>query len=147
MNITELNQRKSWLRAMLADALENSFVVSDEQIIEEHIGNAIDYEFADEDKGGIVVFSTDINALPLSTNKVIEKHNISNWSVGNFFKGKYTDKKGTVYTAKSLSVEIIGVTYEQLIEITEDLCREFKQETALVKSYSTNKILLVHSGE
>jgi hypothetical protein len=146
MNITELNQRKSWLGAMLADALENSFVVSDEQIIEEHIGNAIDYEFADEDKGGIMVFSTDINAVPLFKDKT-EKYSISNWSVGNFFKGKYTDKNGKVYTEKSLSVEFIGVTYEQLIEIAEDLCREFKQETVLIKPYSTNKILLLHSEE
>jgi len=140
MNIKELNQRKSWLGAMLADALGNSFIVNDERIIE-RIGNAIDYEFSDEDKGGIIVFSTDVTAVPL------EKHSIGNWSVGNFFKGKYTDKQGRVFTENSLSVEAIGVTYEQLIEITEDLCREFKQETVLVKSYSTNKILLVHSSE
>ena len=136
MNITELNQRKSWLGAMLADALGNSFIINDGRIIE-RIGNAIDYEFSDEDKGGIIVFSTDVNAVPL------EKHNIGNWSVGNYFKGKYTDKQGRVFTKKSLSVEVIGVTYEQLIDIAEDLCREVKQETVLVKSYSTNKIFLV----
>ena len=150
MKHKELNQRKSWLGAMLANALENSFIVNDELIIE-GIGDAIDYEFADEDKGGIVVFSTDASALPLSKSKFInyikqfvtEKYNISNWSVGNFFKGKYTDKQGGVFTEQSLSVEVIGVTHEQFIEIVEDLCREFKQETILVKSYSTNKILLV----
>lgn len=136
MNIKELNQRKSWLGAMFADALGNSFIVNDERIIE-RIGNAIDYEFSDEDKGGIIVFSTDVTAIPL------ENHNIGNWNVGNFFKGKYTGKNGKVLTEKSLSVEVIGVTYEQFIKIAEDLCREFKQETVLVKSYSTDKILLV----
>jgi hypothetical protein len=142
MKHKELNQRKSWLGAMRADALNKSFIVNDELVIE-RIGNAIDYEFSDEVKGGIIVFSTDVNTLPLAKNKITENHNISNWSVGNFFKGKYTEKQGGVFTEKSLSVEVIGVTYEQFIEITEDLCREFKQETVLVKSYSTNKILLV----
>ena len=143
MNVKDLTKKRvNWLNAAFNDSMLNAFVVSEDSVIE-RTENVIDYELADEVKGGIIVFSVDVSVAPVIKNKITEKHNISHWSIGNFFKGKYTDKSGGVFTEKSLSVEVIGVTCEQLIEIVEDLCKEFKQVTVLVKSYSTNKILLI----
>ncbi len=66
------------------------------------------------------------------------------WSLGRFFKGRYTDKNGKVYSDDSLCLEITGITEASLIEIAEELCKTLNQESALIKSNSErNRILLV----
>ena len=122
--------------------------------------------FKAKKKGGIIVFSIEADFVEFPDNTFVnsikqfvktwkqsllrkeliapEKHNISNWSVGNFFEGKSTDKKGNIFSKKSLSIEIIGVTDDQLMSIVEDLCSALKQETALLKSYTSEKILYVN---
>jgi hypothetical protein len=120
------------------------------------------------DKGGIITFSTDVNAIKTSTNKLINyiknkiktiynrltankkmnkvllKHeSIYGVTIGNFVRGRYKAEDGTLYDEKSLSIEIIGITPEVLNLVAEDLAREFSQESVLVKNYETNKIYLV----
>jgi len=162
-----LNERKSWGGAMIGGALENAIKRIDENIIE-ILSEAVDYIFPDEEKGGIIVFSTDVNSKKLSQtnwvnkikqffltwkqqykgiNKVdaiLQKHKLSAWTIGKFFKGKYTDKLGNIYTENSLSVEIIGVNTVNLIHIAEEICGDFNQECVLVKTYYDNRILLVN---
>ena len=130
-------------------------------IIATNIEAGIKWEVSDDIKGGIIVFSDEVNAVKLSDNKLINwlKHKyatISNkfgrtkkidkvaqdndlvgWTVGKFLKGRYTGDDGNVYSENSLSVEIIGVDFDKLVEIAETLCREFNQESVLVKDYST----------
>ena len=53
----------------------------------------------------------------------------------------------TIFDDKSLSLEVVGITYEQLLHIAEDMCIEFKQDSVLVKSYETGKILFVYNDE
>ena len=130
----------------------------------------ISYEF--EDKGGIIVFSTDVNAVidakgfkavvkgffktKFSTflNRFKRHSKISNvlqsfndvqaYSVGNFFRGKYFDRgTGKTYSEKSMSVEIIGIPTEMLVPIAEKIAIEFNQKEVLVKEYGTNRIYLV----
>ena len=135
--------------------------VSDIELSEE-----ITYQF--EDKGGIIVFSVNVNAVQLSSNKLINlvKNSIETLknklfkdrkinkvlsqydevygvTIGNFVKGRYKSDSGNLFDESSLSVEIIGITTEVLNSVAESLAQEFKQETVLVKDYTSNRIYLV----
>ena len=126
----------------------------------------ISYEF--EEKGGIIVFSVNVNAVQLSTNKVvraikntletlknrllknrkinkvISQHaDIFGVSIANYVKGRYKSDNGSMYDESSLSIEIIGITSDVLNKVAEDLAKEFQQETVLVKDYASNRIYLV----
>lgn len=136
-----------------------------------NIEEGIDFEFVEKEKGGIIVFSTDVNAVPLSTNKIINwlkqkivtignrlntnrkidkivggKYEATAWTVGKYLSGRYTAKNGNFFGENSVSVEIIGITLDTLINVAEDLCEEFLQESVLVKSYADGgRIFLVNA--
>jgi hypothetical protein len=134
--------------------------------VESELTEEIDFEF--EDKGGVIVFSVNVNAVELSKNKLVRfiknkletvtnilfksskinkviKNNpeIFGVTIGNFVKGRYKAKDGSLYDESSLSVEIVGITSDVLNKVAEELAQEFKQETVLVKNYDENKIYLV----
>jgi len=134
--------------------------------VESELTEEIDFEF--EDKGGVIVFSVNVNAVELSKNKLVRfiknqfetatnilfktdkinkviKNNpkILGVTIGNFVKGRYKAKDGSLYDESSLSVEIVGITSDVLNKTAEELAQEFKQETVLVKNYHENKIYLV----
>lgn len=86
---------------------------------------------------------------------LINKHNteykdeksftIGSVTIGNNFIGKYFSEDGSVFNEKSTSIEIGGVSSEVLILFATALCKEFMQETVLVKDFNTNKIFYVDS--
>lgn len=149
--------------------LFNDLRVKGSKTIYTSVQEGIEYEFEPNQKGGIITFSTDVNAENLSDNKLVnwvkqkvatfnnklarnrkvdkisQKHNLAAWTVGKFLSGRYTAKNGKVFDEKSLSVEIIGIDSDELIQIAEELCVEFIQESVLVKDYSTNRIFLVNA--
>ena len=143
----------------------NSFVLS-EDIHGEQYGMA-NY------RGGVIVFSTDVNAVKLHDNRLLNVikqflktqsqrfnkdkkiHNIINketdtndyvgaYSFGNFFKGKYVGDNGAVFNDKSLALEINGLSSKGLMRLAEYISKEFLQETVLVKDLNVNKIYLVN---
>lgn len=107
-------------------------------------------------KGGIIVFSNDANLAELDREKLLNRigqvlatfKNGSNnecagaYSVGHFFKGKYVGNNGATYDAKSLAVEIEGLSSESLLNVAEMLAREFMQESILANDLCKNKIYL-----
>jgi len=134
--------------------------------VESELTEEIDFEF--EDKGGVIVFSVNVNAVKLSKNKLVRfiknqfetatnilfktdkinkviKNNpkILGVTIGNFVRGRYRADDGSLYNETSLSVEIFGITSDVLNKTAEELAQEFKQETVLVKNYHENKIYLV----
>lgn len=137
------------------------------QIIQgEEMTEGIDW-FAEE-KGGIIVFSTDVNAVTLNDgalvnwvlqkiksiqnrvfvnkklDKIAKKHEgVFGYTIGNFVKGKYKADNGQIYTEASKAIEIIGINSYTLIQFAEEICKEFKQESVLVKDNTTNKIYFV----
>lgn len=144
---------------------------NDKFSIKQLLGEAKEYTF--ENKGGIIVFSTTVNAIYPDANSfllkiknwfnskyetlmnrlnsnnkinsVLSKHQeVQGFSVGSFFKGVYKAKNGQLYDETSLSVEIIGIEPLLLEIIASELCQEFKQESCLVKDYQTNEIYLVN---
>ena len=67
------------------------------------------------------------------------------YSVGNFFKGKFVGDNGEMYSEKSISIEINGLSSISLFKLSENLAKAFQQETVLVKDLNRNKIYLVDS--
>lgn len=134
--------------------------------VNEGVDLATEKEMLDK-KGGIIVFSTDVNAVELSPNRVVnwlkqkfttlrnrmqstskidkygKKYNLAGWTVGHYLDGRYTDKNGNFYGENSLSVEIIGVSTDEMISIAEDICREFNQESVILKDYTSHRILFI----
>lgn len=126
-------------------------------------------------RGGIIVFSTDVNAVELDKNKIINKikqvittfknrlkkdtiiHNVMNkfndkggeyigaYSVGNFFKGKYVGDNGEMYNERSLAIEINGLSSESLLKFAEMIAQKCMQKTVLVKDLNKNKIYTADS--
>lgn len=119
------------------------------------------YEVSKEDLGGIIVFSTDVNVTVnqggslyqnlvnwvlakansywnrLTSHKrvldILDKLGISGVSFGNYFRGRYKADDGRVFDERSLAIEVLFVSSEQLQELATMIAREFKQETVLVK--------------
>lgn len=122
-----------------------------------------------EYKGGIITFSTVMNSTQLSNNKIINflkqklvtivnsvssmkkidkvasKFDLQGWTVTKGLHGKYIDRKtGTIFDEKSISIELVGITQDVLLDVAENLCNEFKQQCVLVKSYENNDIWFVN---
>lgn len=125
-----------------------------------------------EYRGGVIVLSTDVNAVEMSENSVLNKvkqlvktygnrlrkgriihrsvnsfnvegdEYIGAYSVGRFFSGKYVGDSGEMYDEKSLSVEVNGLSSRSLLRFAEILADAFMQETVLVKDLNTGKIYL-----
>ena len=101
-------------------------------------------EVPDDMKGGIIVFPQGADAVLSDIKRIIQKHDPAGWTIGRFFKGRYSRNDGIVYSEDSLSVEIIGVPDDALIKTAEAFCRAFYQKTVLVKVYSVrNQIIVV----
>ena len=156
-------QKSAYLKACHAN--ERAFAL-DEGVHGEQYG------FADY-RGGVIVFSTDVNSVRLSGNAfanrfrqilatlenrlladrktrgVMAKFNryskgetVSNYSIGNAFRGRYVDDEGNVFDENSTSVEIDGLSSDGLLRLAETIARVFRQETVLVKDFNTMKFYL-----
>jgi hypothetical protein len=69
---------------------------------------------------------------------------LQGWTVTKGLHGKYLDRKtGVVFDEKSLSVELIGITTDVLLDVAEKLCDDFKQQGVLVKSYENDGIWFI----
>ena len=75
--------------------------------------------------------------------KIARDNELVGWTIGHYLDGRYTAKNGKCYGEKSLSVEIIGVDTNTMIKIAEELCKAFKQESVLLKDYSSNRIMFI----
>ncbi len=122
--------------------------------------------------GGIITFSTDVNAVQLANNKflnfikqkittyqqrltnvskvkkILMDKDIYAFSLGNFFNGSYQTEtpKGKVYfSEKSKSIKIAGIDSETLGQVALAIAREFLQESVLVTDLEKNKTYLVYA--
>lgn len=149
--------------------LYNVIRVDESKIIAKNsLFEAVDWEVNDNEKGGMIIFSRTVNAIDQSDNKLInwikkklatlsnkinsnkkidkvsKDNELVGWTVGHFLDGRYTAKNGQSFGEDSLSVEIVGIDSDTLIKVATELCREFKQESVLVKDYNNGKILFVN---
>lgn len=152
--------------------LYSAIRVDESKIIDQQKPNVIvegiEFEPSETEQGGMIIFSTEVNAIKQSENKIInwlkkkiksiknklktyskvdqiaQKYDLVGWTVGKFLNGRYTGRDHKVYDENSISVEIVGITSETLIKIAEDICKEFEQESVMVKDYNTKKVLFVN---
>ncbi len=124
-------------------------------------------------KGGIIVFSTAINAeaelsqhprslgiLSFAERWVSSLHNRSNrlgkvdmamtnmgitstLSLGKLFKGRYRSQARSVYDERSLTLEILFLSEGELIRLATDLAEEFHLEDHLVRVNATDEVYYV----
>lgn len=65
------------------------------------------------------------------------------YTLGKQFKGVYVSASGEVFNEKSLTLEIIGLNSAELEALAIDLCKNFYQQSVLVKDYSSGEIYFV----
>ena len=155
-------------------AIYNAIKVEPEKVImssNDEVNEAVDFEFDNDQRGGVIILSTDVNAIDLSENEVVNKikqvvvtlgnrlfatskidkvaqnNELVGWTIGKFLNGRYTSKRGVPYGENSLSVEVVGIDHNTLIKIASELCGEFKQEDVMVKDYTTGGIYFVNDEE
>lgn len=150
---------------ILSDQLYVDDILYTETIVEEsQVQEPLPYNM----RGGIITFSTDMNSTILSNDKVInflkqkivtivnritaikkidkvaQNFKLKGWTVTKGLHGKYIDRKnGVVFDEKSLSVELAGISTDVLLDVAENLCNEFKQQSVLIKSYENNNIWFI----
>lgn len=132
------------------------------------LNEGIQFEPSEHNKGGIIVFSTDVNSEKQSENrfinflkqkmktisnrlnatkkidKIAAKNKLVGWTIGYYLNGRYTSpKNGKQYGENSLSLEIIGVDFETLYTIAMEICDSFSQESVLLKDFSSGRVLFV----
>lgn len=90
--------------------------------------------------GGIIVLPANINDIP-------KCNDIFAWTIGKYLHGRYKTKDGTIFDENSISVEFLNVSIDTIISFAEELCKEFSQETVLVKLYGEDRILFVKPKE
>ena len=161
-----LNEARSWSEGMKKNGCPSINYGKSRTIISE----GIQFEPESNEKGGIIVFSTDVNAVELSPNRIANwvkqkfatfknrrnstkmvdrianKNNLIGWTIGHYLDGRYRAKNGQNYGENSLSLMIVGVNTDGMVRIAEDICKEFQQESVLLKDFSTGRILFVDNS-
>lgn len=131
------------------------------------VSEGIDWDVPRKKWGGIIVFSTDVNAVKMSDNKFINfvkqkfttivnrfkatekvdkianKYSLVGWTIGHYFDGRYKSKSGKNFGENSLTIEVVGVDNNTMIKITEDVCREFQQECVLLRLFN-GRVLFIN---
>ncbi len=119
-------------------------------------------------RGGIIILSTDVNAvlgdartkldkikqwligvveslrnryrLVAKINAVMQAYDKEGVNVGPYFRGYYRSDSGKVFSERSIAIEMVFVDSATLEKIATELAIQFKQESVLVKDYNNGEI-------
>lgn len=141
------------------------------EVMPSYLYEGIDFKL--DKTGGVITFSTDLNstlgkAETFSEKAVfffeskwktfinrlnvddrlaqilLVKYDRPGYTLGKNFKGAYRSKNGLIFSERSFTIEILGINSDILILIASEVCREFKQETVMVKDFNKNEVLFVN---
>jgi hypothetical protein len=136
-----------------------------------YLDEAVDIEL--DDSSGLITFSTDLNFTLVKAETFIDKIKLffdSNWKVflnrqnvrgrlknilvDNNIQSKYTlsrnlfsahkSEHGITLYKKSYTMTIESVDSDVLILIATEICKEFKQETVMVRDSNKNKVYFIN---
>jgi hypothetical protein len=136
-----------------------------------YFDEAVDNKF--DDSSVLITFSTDLNFTLVKAETFIDKIKLffdSNWKaflnrqnvrgrlknilVDKNIQFEYTlsrnlfsahkSKHGITLYKKSYSMTIEGVDSDVLILIATEICKEFKQETVMVRDFNKNKVYFIN---
>ena len=134
-------------------------------VLPKYLYEGIDFEL--DTPGGVIIFSTDLNSTLSNAETIVDKvkfffdskwktilnrlnvsdrlrkillnkYELPGYTIGKNFKGSYTGKNGIPFNEKSFTIDIAGVDSDALILIASEICREFKQETVMVRDFNKN---------
>jgi hypothetical protein len=137
-----------------------------------YLDEAVDIEL--DDSSGLITFSTDLNFTLVEAETFIDKVKLifdSNWKaflnrqnvrgrlknilVDKNIQSEYTlsrnlfsahkSKHGITLYKKSYCMTIEGVDSDVLILIATEICKEFKQETVMVRDFNKNKVYFINN--
>lgn len=135
---------------------------------------AVDFELGNS--VGVIIFSTDLDAtidkvetfsdmvkfffdskwkaflnrLNVSDklrNILLDKYTKPEYTLGRNFTGSYKNKNGITINKNSFTITIDGVDSDILILIASEICKEFKQETVMVRDFNKSKVYFVNDKE
>lgn len=109
----------------------------------------------------LITFSTDVNAVILDKNPLINKakqflatmknrfdykniickaaDNLIAYSVGRL-NGRYRDEAGNIFDEHSKTLKILGIDKDTAIELADKLCAAFKQESVMLEYTYNGKV-------
>lgn len=123
------------------------------------------------DKGGTIVFSTDVNSRIFSDNAIKNwliqkfrtwknrftiksflnslrlKENIKAWTIGQYLIGTYTGANGKTFNEKSYALNIIDIDRKTLFKLAREICTYLSQESVLVYDATTKQMYFVPVNE
>ena len=135
---------------------------------------AVDFELANS--VGVIIFSTDLDATIVKAetfsdmvkfffdskwkaflnrlnvsdklrNILLDKYTKPEYTLGRNFTGSYKNKNGITINKNSFTIGIVGVDSDVLILIASEICKEFKQETVMVRDFNKSKVYFVNDKE
>ena len=135
---------------------------------------AVDFELGNS--VGVIIFSTDLDATIVKAetfsdmvkfffdskwkaflnrlnvsdklrNILLDKYTKPEYTLGRNFTGSYKNKNGITINKNSYTIGIVGVDSDVLILIASEICKEFKQETVMVRDFNKSKVYFVNDKE
>jgi len=135
---------------------------------------AVDFELGNS--VGVIIFSTDLDATIFNAetfsdmvkfffdskwkaflnrlnvsdklrNILLDKYTKPEYTLGRNFTGSYKNKNGITINKNSYTIGIVGVDSDILILIASEICKEFKQETVMVRDFNKSKVYFVNDKE
>lgn len=100
------------------------------------------YDWEDRSTNSFISFSSE-NEIPIEKIVNFLGESFYIWTLGYFIKNSALINNDILFDQNSISIGLLNISFEKLIEITEKICYEFNVTNALVKDCSTKKITLV----
>lgn len=66
-------------------------------------------------------------------------------SIGNFFNGRYYSSNGQLYSNASITIELVDLDFNDVVTIAENLCKQMKLDSLLVKDNSQFKMVYIEA--
>lgn len=162
-----INYGRRWSEAMRKQSVKfPKVVVTEERTI---VGEGIKAVVDGDKKGGLIVFSTDVNCEELSSNRIMNwlkqkimtyKHRFNvkkmlskiagrvaqgeiGWTIGKYLDGCYKADNGQFFDENSISVRLTNIDRETMLRFAEAICADFHQESVLLQDFGTGAVYFI----
>lgn len=92
-------------------------------------------------------FLNRLNVSDKLRNILLDKYTKPEYTLGRNFTSSYKNKNGMTINKNSYTIGIVGVDSDVLILIASEICKEFKQETVMVRDFNKSKVYFVNDKE
>lgn len=142
-----LNRAECWSDGMKKNAYHRLVISYNKSRTVQYDGPIPEAEF---NAGGIIVFPANANEPDIEriTNWIGNQFGMTGrWAAGHYLDGIFHATAGSEYSIDSLSIMIGDAASGNMMEISEELCKDFGLKSVLLKDFSTGWIMYVNAGE